>query len=187
MAVGRLFELVDNKRRLQLRIAENTRVGTEFALPTSIDAGDAPLADVRGYRLAAGNVNNAFRLETRRLNARLTVDLVVSRPLDREYRNRYELRVEAFNGAEPPRFASVRRLTADANRKRATFSVGTLIVNVEIVDENDNAPAFARLRYNARVAASATVGTTIIKIEARDEDAGDNARLAYRLTQVGDI
>lgn len=64
---------------------------------------DSPPLSVQKYRITEGNVNNVFRLASRRLNNVLYVDLVVNGQLDREYRDHYDLLVEAVDGGEPAR------------------------------------------------------------------------------------
>ena len=64
---------------------------------------DSPPFSIQKYRIVEGNVNNVFRLASRRLNNVLYVDLVVNGQLDREYRDHYDLLVEAIDGDDPPK------------------------------------------------------------------------------------
>jgi protocadherin-16/23 len=114
-----------------MQLSELAQLNAEMPLPSASDA-DSPPFSVQAYRIASGNMNNAFRLSTKRLNGVLYVDLVVNGEVDREFRDNYLLTVEAVDGGEPP-------LTA------------TLLVNVTIVDANDNAPVFNQPRYLAQV------------------------------------
>ena len=62
---------------------------------------DSEKYSIKKYFIAGGNVNNVFRLATTKLNNAMYVDLVVNGQLDREYRDRYDLVVEAIDGGEP--------------------------------------------------------------------------------------
>ena len=104
--VGHAWARVDPRCTLQIEIAENARMGAEFTLPIA-DDGDAPPNNVQGYRIVSGNVNGVLRLRERYHDTLKYVDLVVGGRLDREYRDHYELRVEAFDGGEPPRFVEL--------------------------------------------------------------------------------
>lgn len=81
-------------------MSEYARINTELALPLARDADSAAFG-VQKYRIAAGNPNNAFRLS---YHPARYLDLVVNGRLDREYRARYDLRVEALDGGHPPKF-----------------------------------------------------------------------------------
>ena len=57
-------------------------------------------------------------------------------------------------------------------------------VNITIVDANDNAPQFDQVRYSAEIPANVTIDAPVIRVTASDADAGDNAKIVYRLTKV---
>uniref|UniRef100_A0A914YD80 Cadherin domain-containing protein n=1 Tax=Panagrolaimus superbus TaxID=310955 RepID=A0A914YD80_9BILA len=148
---------------INLEISEYARIDTELVLPSAVDP-DSERYAIKKYFIAGGNVNNVFRLATSKLNNAMYVDLVVNGQLDREYRDRYDLVVEAIDGGEPA--------------KR-----GRLNVHVIILDANDNAPEFLHSRYSAQLTANASVGAKVIAVKARDADAGENARVTYRLAE----
>ncbi|CAG0913257.1 unnamed protein product [Notodromas monacha] len=54
-------------------------------------------------------------------------------------------------------------------------------VLVHIVDVNDNAPQFPRLRYKANVHENAEAGTKLLEVSADDDDEGRNGRVSYSL------
>lgn len=70
-------------------------------------------------------------------------------------------------------------------KKTNFFRIGKLEVFVNVLDANDNPPVFSQLRYTAKVASNATVGTEIATVVAKDADVGDNAKIAYRILSVG--
>ncbi|PAV84226.1 hypothetical protein WR25_25502 [Diploscapter pachys] len=150
--------------RIKLEISEFARVGSEYALPTAVDH-DGPKFTVQKYRIAQGNVNNVFKITTRKLNDILTANLVVNGQLDREYRDKYELIIEAIDGGKPAK-------------------IGSLRVAIEILDANDNAPLFSQPRYTADVRANLSIGTTILTIKATDSDLGDNGKVRFRFQRI---
>uniref|UniRef100_A0A7E4W680 Cadherin domain-containing protein n=2 Tax=Panagrellus redivivus TaxID=6233 RepID=A0A7E4W680_PANRE len=146
---------------INLEISEYARIDTELVLPSAVDL-DSDMYTVKKYATVGGNVNNVFRLSTSKLNNALYVDLVVNGQLDREYRDRYDLVIEATDGGDPPKN-------------------GRLTVHVLVLDANDNAPEFSQSRYSAHLTSNATVGTKVTQVRATDADAGDNAKISYKL------
>lgn len=63
----------------------------------------------------------------------------------------------------------------------------TCTVNMQVLDENDNSPQFEVGSVNAALVLDAklvAVESTVFQVAATDQDAGDNARLSYRLLNV---
>lgn len=147
--------------QMDIQLSEYARLNAEVPLRSATDA-DSTEFSVKHYRIASGNVNNAFRLSTKRLNNILYLDLIVNSELDREFRDKYMLQVEAVDGGDPP-------LTA------------TMMVNITIIDANDNAPEFDQPRYLTQIAQNATIGTRVLQVHAIDKDIGSNAVVEYRL------
>lgn len=54
-------------------------------------------------------------------------------------------------------------------------------VLITVLDENDNAPIFAKDKYYAGVSAKAPMGAHIISVNASDLDAGPNASIEYTI------
>ncbi|XP_049943213.1 cadherin-89D [Schistocerca serialis cubense] len=103
--------------------------------------------------------------------------LTATRPLDREQREVYAFKVRAVDQAPP------------ALRRSATVDV-----QVVVLDVNDNAPAFESFSaietdasgrpvpvYRASVPESAAAGQEVLRLAARDPDAGRNALLLFSL------
>uniref|UniRef100_A0A0K0CYT5 Cadherin domain protein n=1 Tax=Angiostrongylus cantonensis TaxID=6313 RepID=A0A0K0CYT5_ANGCA len=151
--------------QFQLNISEFARIGTAYPLPQADDR-DGKNFTIKRYRIVQGNVNNVFKISTRTVHGALYADLVVNGQLDREYRDKYELIVEAIDGGKPPK-------------------VGRLYVHVFILDANDNAPIFTQPRYGISVSANLTVGSQILHLKATDGDIEENGRVRYRLRKVG--
>ncbi|XP_026133814.1 protocadherin-15-like isoform X3 [Carassius auratus] len=81
-------------------------------------------------------------------------------PLDRETRSRYDLIVEASDGAVDPRRTTI-----------------TLLV--EVTDINDNSPVFSQLIYTVNVPENTPAGTVILRLSAVDADLVSN--ITYRI------
>ncbi|XP_063060813.1 protocadherin Fat 3-like [Engraulis encrasicolus] len=54
-------------------------------------------------------------------------------------------------------------------------------VAVTLLDENDHAPVFSRLSYEAVVNESVAIGTTVLLLSASDDDQGENGYITYSL------
>uniref|UniRef100_A0A8C1W630 Protocadherin-related 15a n=1 Tax=Cyprinus carpio TaxID=7962 RepID=A0A8C1W630_CYPCA len=81
-------------------------------------------------------------------------------PLDRETRSRYDLIVEASDGAVDPRRSTI-----------------TLLV--EVTDINDNSPVFSQPIYTVNVPENTPAGTVILRLSAVDADLVSN--VTYRI------
>ena len=74
------------------------------------------------------------------------------------------LAVVAYDGGEPPRS-------------------GTLVVDVEVRDVNDNVPEFpGNATFVATVDENVPIGTVIATLDAADSDLGSNAEISYKLS-----
>lgn len=67
-------------------------------------------------------------------------------------------------------------LTASAKDPKFDTKV---TINVDIVDQNDESPVFAKRQYEVPVQEDASIGTSIYELSATDGDIGENARLDY--------
>nr|XP_034825226.1 fat-like cadherin-related tumor suppressor homolog [Maniola hyperantus] len=152
----------DNPPEFELRsyrasVPELAAPGAELlrVRATSRDAGVN--ADVY-YALVGGDDRDDFAVD------RASGVLRVARPLDYERRRAYLLTVQAVDGGSPP-------LSDHA------------AVNISVTDSNDNAPAFAQPRYDARVREDAAPGTRVVQLIADDADADANGRVAYSIAR----
>ncbi|CAG9763030.1 unnamed protein product [Ceutorhynchus assimilis] len=82
--------------------------------------------------------------------------------LDRETKSRYNLVVAARDNGLPPQTATAQ-------------------VTVEVVDVNDNDPAFLAENYQFQIEENLSRGTFVGKLQASDKDSGINAALRYSL------
>jgi hypothetical protein len=86
-------------------------------------------------------------------------------PIDRERQETVLLNISARDGGTSPKFAHTR-------------------VNITLMDENDEAPAFGVSRQELTVSEVAPVGTKLATLTAVDRDRGSNGTVRYRLTAV---
>ncbi|NWV60323.1 PCDGH protein, partial [Malurus elegans] len=77
--------------------------------------------------------------------------------------------------------ASEHRVTVVArDRGRPALWSSTELV-LEVADVNDNAPVFEEAAYSAYVAENNAAGALVLRVQARDADAGANGRVSYWL------
>ncbi|KAK6025861.1 cadherin domain protein [Ostertagia ostertagi] len=165
---------IDGGDGIQLEISEFARIGAALSIARGLKMRlRSELLPIQKYRIAQGNVNNVFKnpvnnllkISVRPVNGELYADLVVNGQLDREYRDKYELIVEAIDGGKPAK-------------------VGRLLVHIFILDANDNAPIFSQPRYSITVPANLTIGSQLLTLKATDADVDSNGRVGYRFQKT---
>ena len=57
----------------------------------------------------------------------------------------------------------------------------SVLIEVNVEDENDNSPQFTESVYQVAISENATVASTIIRVSASDPDHGGNADLVFTL------
>ncbi|XP_053935251.1 protocadherin gamma-B1-like [Cuculus canorus] len=100
-----------------------------------------------------------FRLESSSKN---TYKLIIGSVLDRETVSTYNITVAARDRGVPSLWS------------RASLSL-------EVSDVNDNAPVFSEAAYSAYVWENNAAGALLVRVSARDLDAGANGRVSYWL------
>uniref|UniRef100_A0A3B5QFV8 Cadherin domain-containing protein n=1 Tax=Xiphophorus maculatus TaxID=8083 RepID=A0A3B5QFV8_XIPMA len=143
-----------------INISESTAAGTKFPLHSAHDA-DVGKNSVSTYRLSQ---NEHFSLLTQK-GEKITPELVLQKMLDREKQSLIRFIVTAVDGGTPAKSGSM-----------------TIIINV--LDNNDNPPAFSQALYKAKVYENVKIETLIIRLNATDLDAGQNAQLIYSFSEV---
>ncbi|XP_026212885.1 protocadherin alpha-8-like [Anabas testudineus] len=145
---------------LLMNISENTAAGTKFPLQRANDA-DVGKNTVNTYRLSQ---NEHFSLVTHK-GETVTPELVLQKVLDREKQSVIELTLTAIDGGTPAKS-------------------GTMIIIVNVLDNNDNPPVFSQSLYKASVYENVNIGTSIITINATDLDAGLNGQVLYSFSKI---
>uniref|UniRef100_A0A3Q4GJ60 Cadherin domain-containing protein n=1 Tax=Neolamprologus brichardi TaxID=32507 RepID=A0A3Q4GJ60_NEOBR len=144
-----------------INVTENTAVGAKFPLHQAHDA-DVGKNSVNTYKLSQ---NEHFSLTTHKEEG-VTPELVLQTVLDREKQSVIKLTLTAIDGGTPAKSGSM-----------------TIIINV--LDINDNPPVFSQRLYKARVYENVKIGTSIITLNATDLDEGQNGKVIYLFSEVG--
>ena len=134
-----------------LQVSESTPVGSVVHTVRAVSPDSSQIA----YHIAGGNQDHSFYVTS-------AGDIKVASGLNYERVRVYGLWVEARDNNDPPRSAYWR-------------------LNVEIRDENDNAPQFEETEYIAIVMEEEVPPQTVTTVTATDADAGSNARVTYEL------
>ncbi|XP_015265545.1 PREDICTED: protocadherin-16-like [Gekko japonicus] len=158
---------------VRLAVSELSPPGSVFRLPAARDP-DAGTLGTQGYSLlplpppagdqGSGPEEDGPFFQLRYGSPPETLDLALLRRLDRERADTYRLLVEAWDGGSPRRS-------------------GRLRVEIQVLDENDNAPAFEQSEYRARVPEDAPAGSPVCRLRATDPDLGANGEVRYGLSR----
>ncbi|BFZ24591.1 hypothetical protein BsWGS_27630 [Bradybaena similaris] len=144
-----------------VKVSESETPGAYFRIPAASDLdGDEENSNVE-YVIAARTAPFTLALDdvgSTPQGVRIRLDST----LDRETVGSYQLHVLAIDNGSP-------RLT------------GTLTVNIEVLDANDNAPIFQQQFYNVSVSDEQAVGSSILVVRAVDLDYEDNGFVTYVL------
>ncbi|XP_012590543.1 PREDICTED: cadherin EGF LAG seven-pass G-type receptor 1, partial [Condylura cristata] len=145
-----------SEKRYVVRVSEDVAVNTPVLRVHATDRDQGQNAAIH-YSIVSGNLKGQFHLHS------LSGSLDVINPLDFEAVREYTLRVKAQDGGRPP------LINASG------------LVSVQVLDVNDNAPIFVSSPFQAAVLENVPLGHSVLHIQAVDADAGENARLRYRL------
>ena len=140
---------------VELQLSEASPVGKLVHKFEASDEDSGQNGRVR-YFLGGTAQRSSFHLDSS------TGTLTLAAELDRELRNRISLVVSAVDGGVPS-------LTSSAT------------VNILVLDENDNAPAFPTTTYLVNVQEGVPVGSSIFKVTATDADQGENGKFDFSL------
>ncbi|KAL8194398.1 UNVERIFIED_CONTAM: hypothetical protein K2H54_016669 [Gekko kuhli] len=144
-------------RQMRLEISEAVAPGARFPLESAQDP-DVGANAVQTYQLSA-NAHFALDVQTRADGTKYA-ELVLHKALDRERQRDLRLLLTALDGGSPPRAAGLQVL-------------------VDVLDANDNAPAFNRSTYSARLREDAPTGSLVARPSAVDLDEGPNGEILY--------
>ncbi len=152
------------KKEINFQISELALPGARYSIDSAKDP-DVGLNSLQTYKL---NPNDHFVLKTlSHTDGTKYVEMILQTPLDREKQEEYNLILTAFDGGSPQK-------------------TGTLKININVLDVNDNAPVFSQSVYTALVAENAPMGSLILKISATDADQGTNNHVSYSFSESSD-
>ncbi|XP_073940810.1 cadherin EGF LAG seven-pass G-type receptor 1 isoform X2 [Castor canadensis] len=148
-----------SEKRYVVQVPEDVAVNTAVLRVQATDRDQGQNAAIH-YSIVSGNLKGQFYLHS------LSGSLDVINPLDFEAIREYTLRIKAQDGGRPPLINS------------------SGLVSVQVLDVNDNAPIFVSSPFQAAVLENVPLGHSVLHIQAVDADAGENARLRYRLVDT---
>ncbi|KAF5915698.1 hypothetical protein HPG69_017838 [Diceros bicornis minor] len=148
-----------SEKRYVVQVPEDVVVNTPVLRVQATDRDQGQNAAIH-YSIVSGNLKGQFYLHS------LSGSLDVINPLDFEAIREYTLRIKAQDGGRPPLINS------------------SGLVSVQVLDVNDNAPIFVSSPFQAAVLENVPLGHSVLHIQAVDADAGENARLRYRLVDT---
>ncbi|XP_008292267.1 protocadherin alpha-5-like [Stegastes partitus] len=140
-------------------IAESTLPGIKFPLLQAYDA-DVGKNGINTYKLSS---NEHFSLAISKSGESISTELVLQKALDREKEPLITLTLTALDDGSPPKS-------------------GTSEIIINVLDNNDNTPVFAKSLYKARVFENVQIGTTLLTLNATDADEGPNKEIIYTLS-----
>nr|CAG4643690.1 EOG090X0007 [Lepidurus arcticus] len=138
-------------------VMENNIVPSSVLTVTAFDADAPPHNQIRYLLKEEAEKQGFFRVNA------TTGEIVVLRPLDREFESTYALTIIAIDTGIPSLTGS-----------------GTVVVHV--ADVNDETPVFAHTNYVGSIPEDAAPGTSVLSVSASDQDEGINAVIRYSLS-----
>jgi len=163
-----IVDINDNEPRfaadkLSIEVPESTAVGSTILTPEASDI-DGPEFGVKNYRL--DTESDRFKLTPTSSSGVASgpeFRLILTKPLDREQIDQYNLRIVAVDGGFPPKS-------------------GYVDVSISVADVNDNSPIFDQEAYEASIPENVAIGTTFLRVSAVDYDVGLNGEVMYSLS-----
>ncbi|XP_035524782.1 protocadherin alpha-4-like, partial [Morone saxatilis] len=145
-------------------ISESSSSGERYPLPIAQDA-DTGSNSVKTYKLSP---NEHFSIDVSSGEHGVSAELVLQKALDREKQPIIKLTLTAVDGGKPAKS-------------------GTMQILVNVIDVNDNTPAFSKSLYKVRVRENVPISTTILKLNATDLDEGPHSDIRYSLMKRGNV
>lgn len=151
-----------------LSVPETALPGAMFMIPAAEDADSRSLG-IQQYRLLTGQGDDdPFQVEaTDQVDGAKDVRLRLTGRLDREKIDHYRLTVEAVDGGDPAKTGSIR-------------------IDINVLDSNDNSPQFENATYRVEIHEDLPVTSTLLRVHATDPDQGPNGVVRYSLADQTD-
>ncbi|XP_075466716.1 cadherin-23 isoform X3 [Ascaphus truei] len=149
---------VFNSSEYSVSIPELAQLG--FALPLYIQVQDKDEGLNSAFEVyLVGNNSNHFIISPTSVQGKADIRMRVAVPLDFETIPRYEFSLFA--------------------NESALDHVGFSRVKINLINENDNRPIFSQSLYNVSLFENVTVGTTVLRVLATDNDVGTFGKVSY--------
>lgn len=140
---------------LHIAVNETTVVGRELMRFQATDS-DLGVNSAVVFSITAGNRRDTFHIDS------ATGSLFLHKPLDYEDTTAYVLNITASDGGTP-------RLST------------TIAFGVNVIDENDNPPAFPNTAIVRQIREGIPKKTPIVTVTAEDPDSGANGKVTYTI------
>lgn len=141
----------------KVQISEGSMIDTQLIRVYTIDADEGLNGDVF-YNIESGNVDGCFAIDD------ATGQVTLARHLDRETIAAYKLVVVAHDAALKHRLSS------------------TTTIQIDVLDENDNAPEFTQTNTQISVNETTQVGRELMRFRATDSDLGINSQITFSIS-----
>ncbi|VDI11083.1 protocadherin-16/23 [Mytilus galloprovincialis] len=146
---------------MSLELSEAFVVGSSSPIVGAVDMDSGDNA-VQKYSLKPKDTPFTLNF-VKYVDGSSSVSLVVSKKLDRETVDGYQLQILAEDGGNPK-------------------FTGTLDLTVIITDINDNPPLFNQSTYSISVREDTAVSSTVFNVKATDPDLNKNGMVTYKLS-----
>ncbi|XP_010187582.1 PREDICTED: protocadherin gamma-B3-like, partial [Mesitornis unicolor] len=145
-----------------IEMIESTPPGARFPLGSGRDP-DIGVNSLQNYQL---NPNPLFSLAVRESSdGTKQPELVLEKSLDREKQRNHHLILTAVDGGDPVRS-------------------GTIQININVTDANDNPPVFTKEIYKVRLLEYLPKHSLAFQVKATDDDEGTNAEITYSFSDI---
>ncbi|XP_030224444.1 protocadherin alpha-3 isoform X29 [Gadus morhua] len=161
-----IIDMNDNAPKIEVMsyskaLPEDSKSGTTVAVITVKDSDSG----INGKVLCFINQDVPFTLTPSVQNNMFSV--VTKTTLDREKQSQYDVTIIAKDAGEPS-------LSSEKT------------IQIAISDVNDNSPQFLLSPYTFYLTENNSPGDSILKVQATDQDEGDNALISYHILRGGD-
>ncbi|XP_021176841.2 protocadherin gamma-A10 [Fundulus heteroclitus] len=147
---------------INLEISESATIGSHFDLESAYDP-DAGIYSLQNYVLSP-NEHFVLKQHSNADGVRFAV-MILQKPLDRELSPHVSLKLIAVDGGTPQRS-------------------GTVNIEINVLDNNDNPPKFNQSIYKAIVMENAPIGTYITTVNASDADRSSDGLVTYSFSNI---
>eukprot|EP00106_Octopus_bimaculoides_P004059 XP_014771501.1 PREDICTED: protocadherin gamma-C4-like [Octopus bimaculoides] len=147
-------------QKVDIEFGETEAKGLTKTIPNAIDE-DISIKNSQITYMIKKSKREPFSLSvTKRHDGVYIPGLVLEDKLDRELKDSYMFTIEAKDGGNPPKTA-------------------TLKVHISVTDVNDNTPVFSQKLYNISIINSHQRHLPILTLKATDQDSGNNGKISF--------